>query len=67
MSKILLEIRAETLALKMKELNIGKKDVKDINDVDFNVEERLIQVQGYFYKYDWILEKKRVCQRRLFF
>ena len=52
MSKILLEIRAETLALKMKEQNIGKKDVKDINDVDFNVEERLIQVQGYFYKYD---------------
>jgi len=52
MSKKVLEIRAETLALKMKELNIGKEDVKDINDVDFKVEERLIQVIRHFYKYN---------------
>ena len=67
MSKKVLEIRAETLALKMKELNIGKEDVKDINDVDFKVEERLIQVIGHFYKYDSILDKNVLVKRRLFF
>jgi len=37
-----MEVRAETLASKMKELKIGKEDVKDINDVNYKVEERLI-------------------------
>jgi hypothetical protein len=66
MSKKVLEIRAETLALKMKELNIGKEDVKDINDVDFKVEERLIQVIGHFYKYDSILDKNVLVKEGVF-
>jgi hypothetical protein len=66
MAKKVLETRAETLAQRMKELQIGKEDVKDINDVDFKVEERLIQVIGHFYKYDSILDKNVLIKEGVF-
>ena len=66
MKKKVLETRAETLAQRMSELHIGKEDVKSINDVDFNVEERLIQVIGHFYKYDSILDKNVLIKEGVF-
>lgn len=50
----------------MKELHIGKEDVKEINDVDFKVEERLIQVIGHFFKYDSILDKNVLIKEGVF-
>jgi hypothetical protein len=60
-----METRAETLAQRLKKLQIGIEDVANINNVDFKVEERLIQVIGHFYTYDSILDTKIVdCRRR---
>jgi|LakMenE18May11ns_1017448.scaffolds.fasta_scaffold8941274_1 hypothetical protein len=42
MNQKIIETRSQTLAKKMSELKIGKDDVRDINDVDYKVEERLI-------------------------
>lgn len=47
--------RGEYLAEQMSNLKIGQEDLKEMKSLPYEVEERLIQVEGNFYKWDPIL------------
>ena len=66
-AKSVKESREEILIKKMQELKIGQEDLKDINDVDYKVEERLIMLPGNFYKYDAPSEKNILVKENTFF
>jgi hypothetical protein len=45
--------RQEILVKKMSELKIGQEDLRSIDENKLNVKERLIQVIGHLYQYDY--------------
>jgi len=50
----------------MGNLRVGQEDLRDMNDVQLQVSERLIQIVGHFFKYDVALNKNILIKEGLF-
>ena len=51
---------------KMSDLKIGQEDLRKTVDVQMQVQERLIQIVGHFFKYDAVLDKSILIKEGLF-
>lgn len=52
MNQAVTTMKGEIIADKMKNLRIGQDDLKSMNDVKLEIQERLVQVVGHLYTYD---------------
>lgn len=58
--------READLMSKMSDLKIGQEELRKTADVQMQVEERLIQIAGHFFKYDAVLDKSILIKEGLF-
>ena len=66
MERVVKRDREEKLAEKMSNLAVGQEDLKLTSDVEFQVEERLIQLIGHLFKYDAVSSKNIPVKQGLF-
>ena len=57
MSRAVKDNRERQLVDKMANLRVGQEELRRVSDIQLQVEERMVQVIGHFFKYDAILDK----------
>ena len=67
MDRVLKEDREAKLTAKMSNLQVGQEDLKLTSEIELQVEERLIQIVGHFFKYDAALARNILIKEGLFF
>jgi len=66
MDRAVKEDRETKLVAKMSNLRVGQEDLKLSSDISIQVEERLIQIVGHFFKYDAALARNILIKEGLF-
>lgn len=55
LNKDVKDTRSEYLAEMMANLKVGQEDLKEMKELPYEVEQRMIQCEGNFFKWDPIL------------
>ena len=66
MEKAVNEDREAKLVAKMSNLRVGQEDLRLASDIQLQVEERLIQIVGHFFKFDATLGQNILIKEGLF-
>ena len=66
MDKVVKQEREAKLVEKLGNLRVGQEDLRLSKDIALQVEERLIQVVGHFFKYDATVGRNILIKEGLF-
>jgi len=66
MSKAVKDGREQQLIDKMSNLRVGQEELRRVTDIQLQVDERMVQILGQFFKYDAILDKNIPVKESVF-
>lgn len=66
MSKAVKDGREQQLIDKMSNLRVGQEELRRVADIQLQVDERMVQILGHFFKYDAILDKNIPVKESVF-